>query len=43
MIGVGNNTEMAWATDGEGISVNVPPALADSGKYCWEFEIEYSA
>jgi alpha-L-fucosidase len=43
MIGAGNNTEVAWRLDREGISIIVPQALADEGKYCWVFKIEYSA
>lgn len=43
MIGAGNDTEVAWVPDGEGISMTVPSALADAGKYCWVFKIKYSA
>ena len=42
MIGAGNDTEVAWIADGEGISITVPVALASAGKYCWAFKIEYS-
>lgn len=43
MIGAGNDTEAAWTPEGEGISINVPSALANAGKYCWVFKIEYFA
>jgi alpha-L-fucosidase len=43
MIGAGNDTEAAWTPEGEGISINVPSALTNAGKYCWVFKIEYFA
>jgi hypothetical protein len=43
MIGAGNDTEVAWTPEQEGISINIPSALANAGKYCWVFKIEYFA
>ena len=42
MIGAGNGTALQWTTNGNGIEITVPPALANAGKYCWVFKIDYS-
>ena len=43
MIGAGNDTELDWSTNDEGIEITVPTVLADAGKYCWVFKIAYSS
>ncbi|TVY68953.1 Plasma alpha-L-fucosidase [Lachnellula suecica] len=43
MIGAGNGTEVDWMVAGQGVSITVPSALADAGKYCWVFKITYSS
>lgn len=42
MIGGGYSTELAWKSVGEGVEIEIPTALADSGEYCWVFKIAYS-
>jgi len=42
MIGAGNGTKVEWAPFGDGVSISVPSALANAGKYCWVFKITYS-
>ena len=42
MVGAGNNTQMSWVAEEDGISITVPSALSDASKYCWVFKIAYS-
>jgi hypothetical protein len=42
MIGAGNGTKLDWSASGDGIEITVPAALANAGKYCWVFKIDYA-
>jgi len=42
MIGAGNDTKVAWRAVNEGVVITVSTAVADAGKYCWVFKIQYS-
>ncbi|KAH6684291.1 putative alpha-L-fucosidase [Halenospora varia] len=44
MIGAGNGTVLEWSSTPDGsISIEVPAALADAGKYAWAMKVNYVA
>lgn len=42
MLGPGSGTKVEWEPLDTGISIAVPDALAEEGRYCWVFKIEYA-
>ena len=44
MLGAGNGTLLDWIANEDGsISITVPAAISDAGKYCWAMKVVYLA